>query len=85
MFKHAALGDIAHFRAHARIAEIVAARHVEQHQFGNRLRRAVRVFQRAPSEQFACETLAEKTCAAGNQYFHDRASMLVSESRSDTA
>jgi hypothetical protein len=31
----------------------------------------LRVFQGTPREQFTRETLAEKTRAAGNQYFHD--------------
>ncbi|CAE6843763.1 hypothetical protein R75465_06840 [Paraburkholderia aspalathi] len=43
--EHAALGDIAHFRAYTRIAEIASVHHVKQHQFGNRLRLAVLILQ----------------------------------------
>jgi hypothetical protein len=86
--EHAALGDVAHFRTHAAVAEIVSVHHVEQHQFGNRLRLAVLILHRTARQQFARETLAKKARTAGNQYFHDvlcPCFITISERRSDTA
>jgi hypothetical protein len=66
------LGDVAHFSAHpAVVAETARRDDVQQYKLGNRLRLAVRSLQFAPRQQFTCEALAEKPCAAGDQYLHD--------------
>src|SRR6266702_2286403 len=78
--EHAALRDVAHFRAHTAVAEISGTLDVEQHELGDRLTLAVRALQCAACEQCTRETLAEKSGATGNQYFHDVLRSVQTES-----